>query len=190
MGNVISEQDPIIDEKCDIPDAARQREIRITYIIAVIVWIVLIFTLKLYDIDILGWIIILIPFIVFTISFSSVDECTERVAQHINQGNFLSFAFLIVIVIINWDKSSNMAPFLPILAVALILIMLSLVDVWVSNERALYTRHLRTIFQTMALSLLSYTLYSYYLYESSIINRGNTNKNDELACHRLENLSD
>ena len=45
--------------------------------------------------------------------------------------------------------------------IALVLIMLSLIDVWVRKDHIILEKHLRSIFQTAALSLLAYALYIY-----------------------------
>ena len=143
------------------------RQIQILYILAVVTWIILIYALDLHQSSIFGIIILLIPIFVFGISYGSVQNCGQETEEFVLKGNFLSFGFLIVVIIINWNKVGDKSKLFKLLLIALILMMLSLVDVWVRKEKILLTKHFRTVFQTLALTLLVYALYSYYLDQSN-----------------------
>lgn len=138
------------------------RNIQALYIIAAIVWIVLIFLFRLYDTGPLGWLFLVIPIVAFGINYWYASTTTSEVEGEMFQGNFLSFAFLIVVILINWSKVKHKTKLFKILMVALIFIMISLIDIWVPNEQFIYVKHIRTILQTLGLVLLAYGLYIYY----------------------------
>ncbi len=139
------------------------KQIQILYILAVVDWIVVIFALKFYDTNLIGIVILLIPFFVFGINFGSVAYHSVEIEDFVFKGNFLSFGFLIVVIIINWSKVGDKSKLFKILLISLVLIMLSLIDIWVKKDKILLAKHFRTIFQTLALVLLVFALYSYYL---------------------------
>ena len=138
------------------------RDIQIAYLIAVIVWIVIIIVCHFHETDALGYVILAIPIIVYGVNFINACEVTKEVEDDMLKGNFLSFAFLVAIILINWSKIENKAKYFKILFIALILLMLSLVDVWVKPHQMPLMRHVRSIFHTASLALLVYALYSYY----------------------------
>ena len=140
-----------------------QRWLYLIYIIALVTWIILIFVLGLYEGDIFGWVILVIPFVVFLISMYNIPNHSVDVENNMFEGNFLSFAFLLVVIFVNWRTVSNNVKIFRILMVALVLLMLSLVDVWVDINSLSLLYHIRSILQTIALTLLAYTLYTYYL---------------------------
>ena len=144
------------------------RQIQIMYIIAAILWVALIIYCQWYRTGLLGWAFLLIPLIIFAINYQSTCGHTTEIEGEMFQGNFLSFGFLITIILINWTKVGNRQKLFKILGIALILIMFSLIDIWVKKEHLILIKHFRTILQTAALSLLAYALYTYYVEAVSI----------------------
>jgi len=149
------------EKKCD-HDQDKIDQIKIFYLIAIILWVIIILWLQLYKTDLVGWIFLLLPVAVYFVNFSNLDQCTKEVEENMFDGNFLSFAFLISVILINWNKTANKGKYFRLLTISLVMIMLSLVDLWVSKKSLILTKHIRSIFQTTALFLLAYTLYTYY----------------------------
>lgn len=147
--------------------------IQVVYIIFSIIWIVIIFMMGLYKTDAIGWLILAIPIIVFALNYTNLTCVTKEVEGEMLKGNFLSFAFLITVILINWSKIEDKSKYFKILLLALIFLMLSLVDIWVKPELMPLMRHIRTIFHTLSLVLLVYGLYIYYAEAIS----GNTEEN-------------
>ena len=139
------------------------RKIHIIYIIADIVLIIISFFIFLWNVDNIGLLIIAFPLVIFAINFFNATVITKEVEEGMFLGNFISFGFLIAIIIINWSKIEDKGKYFTILFISLIFIMLSLVDIWVGPENVPVTKHLRSIFQTSALALLVYALYIYYV---------------------------
>lgn len=141
--------------------------IQLVYIISALLWIFLIFALDLWKDDILVMLILLLPLVVFIINFISLGEFSCCMEDQMFKSNFLSFAFLVAIILINWNSpigNHNKTEFFKIVIVAFILLMLSLVDLWVPKNKMSIVKHLKTSLQTASLSLLALALYLYYIY--------------------------
>lgn len=141
--------------------------IKMIYIIAAIVWLVLILLLDLWKPDIFVNLILLIPLVVFFINYISVGEFSCCAEAQMFRSNFLSFGFLVAVVLINWNSpigNHDKVGFFKILIVAFILLMLSLVDLWVPKHKMSIVKHIKTSLQTASLTLLALALYLYYVY--------------------------
>lgn len=186
---------PEDDENCPLHYTTRKRKkstyksdcvqkVQLIYIIAAIVWIIIVFVVCFSDIDIIGLVILSFPLIVFGINFSNAMVLTQEIENEMFTGNFISFGFLIAIIIINWSKIENKGKYFTILFISLIFIMLSLVDIWVDQDNLSVAKHIRSIFQTSALSLLIFALYIYY---KDVVNyQGSTSSELDLNIFRSE----
>jgi hypothetical protein len=128
-----------------------------------------VFFLGLFYSGPIGWLLLIIPLVVYGIGFAQAQYHTPELEDDMFLGNFLSFGFLTTVILINWTKVGDKRKFFKILMLALILILLSLIDVWVKKKYQILVKHVRTILQTAALILLGYVLYLYYF---------------ELVCHQ------
>lgn len=140
--------------------------IQIMYIISVVLWLLLIYSCGLYiNMDVVTGILLLIPILVFGIGFYNSCAVTGDIEETMLGANYLSFGFLITIILINWNspiKEYNKNKFFKLLIIAFILIMVSMIDIWVNRENLSIVRHFKSILNTAALVILSVSLYSYY----------------------------
>lgn len=141
--------------------------IQIAYILATLFWILLFFWLQTYFPYRcwISWIFLFIPLFVFAINYLHLSWSDLGIIDYMFQGNFLSFGFLIAVILINWNSPfspQDKIHFFRILLIAFILLMLSLIDIWISDVFIFFHYHIRSILQTMALTLLAYSLYLYY----------------------------
>ena len=142
------------------------RKIQIVYIIMTIIWIIIFFWLKSYFNDLFSWLFLFIPIIIFSINYINLKKINTLIECEMFQGNYLSFCLLIVIILINWNNplsKNDKIIFFRILLVAFIFITLSLIDFWVYPRYLIVMKHLRSIFITMALTLLALVFYLYYI---------------------------
>jgi hypothetical protein len=141
--------------------------IQSVYIIASLLWVLLIFILDLWKNDLVVAGILLLPIIVYLINFVSLGEFTCSMEDQMFRGNFLSFGFLVAIILINWNTPlghHDKTEFFKILIVAFILLMISLLDLWVDQCKMSVVKHIKTALHTASLSLLALALYLYYTY--------------------------
>jgi hypothetical protein len=138
------------------------KNVKYIYVLSSVIWTGLIYVFNFFESDAIGWIFLLIPYFVFGINISQANKCTIDVEDDMFQTNFLSFGYLIVLFLINWEKVKFKKKLFTILMVVLILILFSVFDVWVTKKKMVHVKHIRSILQTLALSLLAYALYIYY----------------------------
>lgn len=139
--------------------------IQLLYIIASILWIILIIIAGLYKTTILGFLILSIPIFIFGFGFSSARHLTVEIEENLFTANSLSIGLVILLPLLTEvDKSynKNKKTFTRAMVIAVVLAMLSLIDVWIQPKMISLTKHIKSIFQTTALTLLVYALYMYY----------------------------
>lgn len=143
-------------------------EIKTVYVLALIVWLFIIFFMGLIKNDIIIFLILLIPVLVFAINFISAGEFTCKVEQQMFKGNFLYFGFIVAVILINWNKDMSATEkhdIFRIIVLSLILLMFSMIDIWISLEEQAIIKHIRTSLHTISLTLLAYALYEFYLFQ-------------------------
>lgn len=140
--------------------------IQLLYILAGVLWIALIYWCEIYKtIDMIMCILLIIPILVFAVGFYNACSVTVDIEDFMLGANYLSFGFLITIILINWNtplQDTNKNSFFKLLVIAFVLIMLSMIDVWVDRTKLSILNHCKSILQTGALVILSIALYSYY----------------------------
>lgn len=142
-------------------------EIRLVYIIATVVWLVLVFFFGLIKPDLVIIFFLLIPVIVYAINFTFLCKTTCHVEDQMFRSNFLYFAFIVAIILFSWNKSLNRdqkGNLFAIVVLALILLMISMVDIWLQVEDMPIIKHIRTTLHTASLALLALALYIFYIY--------------------------
>ena len=172
MSGILEKVDYIDVKKVGKYDCNTIYNIEIVYIISGIIWLALTLFLGFWNYDdIIVWLILSLPLVVFAINYLSLGEFSMHLEDQMLRGNLLSFGFLVAIVLINWNSpfdSKTRTEFYKILVTAFILLMVSLVDLWVGKERMPVVKHIKTVLHTGALTLLALALYLYYTYQRDI----------------------
>lgn len=141
------------------------RTIKLLYILAGFLWVIIFFWLKSYIDGFVVWVFLFIPIFVFSFNFLCVDGIDNNIEQCMCRGNYLSLCLLTVDIFLNWNRSLDVNDtfiFFRILLVAFIFIVLSLIDLWVPIKQISIVKHVKSIFQTIAISLLCFSLCAYY----------------------------
>lgn len=147
----------------------KKQYIKLLYIIGIILWISLIIGLGLFQKDPLALLIISIPFIIFIFDYFNVDNIDTSIEVIVHKFEYLSIALIMIVPLITWfNKNDNNSvitrkKFMKIMITALILVLLSLIDLWVSPKYISMTKHCKAILQTLGLTLIIYSLYTYYI---------------------------
>jgi hypothetical protein len=158
------------DIECRINKYARYTpgkalSIQITYIIGVLFWIFLVYMTGLYQTNLLGLLILSIPIFVFGFGFISARHLTVEVEECLFSANSLSIGLVILLPLLTeLDKAYNRNRQLVTRSIilAVVLAMFSLIDVYVQPKYLSISKHVKSILQTLALTLLVYALYMYY----------------------------
>jgi hypothetical protein len=140
--------------------------IRYVYIVGLIVWVGLVYYLGMHHTDYVGWIILSIPIWAFILGYVNTCVISGEVEAEVFQANYLSIGLLIVLPLLTWinrEYNGDRRRFTSILVLAIIIIMLSMIDLWVPCEWLSVVKHGKSVLQTLALVLLIYALYMYYV---------------------------
>lgn len=157
------------DEPCDgICYTQNQiKMIRWVYFFAIIGWLFLIFWYQLFPpLDFIEAGILVLPLMVFLISYSSIPHITEQVEGYMFKANLLTLGLLIALPLLNWAYSNfngNRVLFIKLAATAIIFSMLTLIDVWVPHRFLPLEKHIKSILQTSAITLLIFALYRFFI---------------------------
>jgi hypothetical protein len=136
------------------------------YIIALVFWIFIICIFGLYDTDVPGWVILSIPLVVFFTGYSNAHHLTVEVEHENFQSNYFTIGLVLILPLLTWVKKEyhgDSERFIRILIFAIIVILLSLLDVWVEKKYLSVAKHAKSVLQTLAITLIIYALYSFYI---------------------------
>lgn len=138
---------------------------RIVYIIAIIFWLVLVISLGLSNTNIIGYLLIMTPIIIFIINIYWADRIVYDNNNKSVRDNIFTFGLLITAVLINWNNPnlSDKYKFFKIVVVAIILLMFSMIDIQMPYPEIMVVNSIKSSLQTMSLVLLALSLYIYYL---------------------------
>lgn len=141
-------------------------QVRLVYVVALVVWILIVALVKLYTTDVIGWIILAIPPVVFLTGYANSEHLTVEIERENFQANYFAIGLLLILPLLTWanrDYKGDKIRFTKILVLAIIIVMLSLLDVWVRKEYLSVNKHIKSALQTIAISLLIYAFYTYYI---------------------------
>lgn len=140
------------------------RVLQVIYVLAIIIWIFLIFKLKLHNTNYLGNLIASLPLIIFIVSLWNLEYLTVETENKLFVINYLSIGLIVFIPLLTWSHENFHISqrLIDIMILAITLAVLSLMDVWVKPKWISVTKHLRSILQVASLSLIIYALYDLY----------------------------
>lgn len=148
--------------------------IRLTIILAIVLWIFLIVYLELYKTDGLGMIILMIPIVIFLISYASAPYLDEETEELLFDINFLTVGLIILIPLLTWIGKNDIEDrkrFITLSIIAIIFAVLSLLDVWVPKYWVTIVRHVKSSFEVIAATLMIYAIYTYHLHHCETVFR-------------------
>jgi len=117
----------------------------------------------MYLTDLVGVIILMIPIFAFLIAFVSLPYVEEKIHDEIGRANIISVGILVAAIIMSWFKRDpkSFINTLGILLVSVIILMVSLVEIWTCPEHRIFFLHVRTSLQTVSLTLLAFAVYRF-----------------------------
>lgn len=144
--------------KSDKLSKKRRLVVQIIYIIAVALWILLLFYLQVYKHNShLGYLILLIPIFVFAMGYLSVGKITKDVRGYMLKADIVSVTVLFITAVLAGAGKETHFTY-HIMVVAAVLVLLSLIDIWVGIKTVEIIQAVKSIFQTMAVTLIIYVI--------------------------------
>ena len=143
------------------------KRLKILYLLSSCVWIYIIykFDLMKHVSSSIDSLILLVPIVVFLVSILFMEDVTERVEKYMMKANFLTIGLIIALPLLNWirDNSASKVLMTKLIATGIILSMLGIVDIWIPDDWLCFVKHVKSIFHTIAIILLIYGLYRFYV---------------------------
>jgi hypothetical protein len=149
-------------------DAEKQTEIIIVYVIAIILWIVLIIFLGLHKVT--AWPVLIIPFVVFGIAVYNVGNLCEEVEVNMTKASYLSIGMILMLPLFNWlikESPKYQEVLTNCMIVSVSLSLLTFIDIWLPAEKMSIFYHMRSALQAMSVSLLLFSLVTYNFHHGS-----------------------
>lgn len=135
------------------------------YIFASFFWILLIAYFKLWD-EKLAFILFL-PLVAFFITFLYLENISVYVEENMISTNYLSLGLILALPMLSWmlkEYNGQKKHFITVIILALVLSLLTFVDIWVPENRISIYRHVRSSLQVMSVSLFIFALSTFYFY--------------------------
>jgi len=132
------------------------------YILAILIWVFLIYALDLYQTDTIGKLLLFIPIAIFIVSMISFKECEIEIEDEIFQNDFLAFGVVIITVFLSLRYYRYITFFYKLIFTGILLLGLSMIDVWIPKRNLILVKHIRGILETMAIVIFIYLFYCFY----------------------------
>lgn len=139
--------------------------IKVWYIVAGAIWVLILWLLELVNLrKPLNPVFMLLPIALFSISFFSQGHITSVVENFVFRANILTLGVIFAMPLINWLSRNDpyRYRFMQIMSVSIILSIATLLDVWCEEQYLPLVKHMKSAFQTMAISLIIYGCYIYF----------------------------
>lgn len=134
------------------------------YLIALLLWGIIIAYLS-PKVELWGFIILAIPFLVFIIGMITIDSLSPAVEDSLFRHNILATGLLIILPLLAFitkDFRGDQVLMIQVVLLAITFSLLSMVDIWIPEKWLSLVQHIKSIFQTFALTLILFSLYLYY----------------------------
>ena len=147
----------------------RRKQIQTVYVVFAIIWIILSYIFYIYCQNVVVYLLFLVPLIVFGFNFYLVPQQTLSSTQLMFNADFLSIEFLVVTVIINWYREVDKKYIFSLVVLTLIVLGFSTIDIWASEEDFIIIQHIRSALETIAVTLLMITVYTYFVEVNKVV---------------------
>jgi len=140
--------------------------VKTVYVVAILIWFLIIAILKLWQTDLFGFLILSIPVVAYFIGMWNANNLTVEVEEKTFSISYISISLLVVIPLVTWvdrNFNGNRWYLAKIIVVAVVLALISLIDIWVRPRWVSVVRHVKSALQTASLTLLVFALYVYYM---------------------------
>jgi len=143
------------DKKCCPYEAWTVVVLRICYGIMLLVWLVLIVWFKLYRLE-ASW-LLWIPVGVFLVAMWNAPFLTYEVESEMSKVVYFPMIIVVGLALFSWmskDYSGNGAIFGTGVLIAMVLVMISLLDVWTERRWVSVYKHGKSMLQTMSITIM------------------------------------
>ena len=144
----------------------KRLSIQIMYVLSMAAWIIIVTALGIRPCTLPAFLILALPLGVYAIGLWNAGAITSEVEDCVFASNYLSIGLLLVLPLLTWINKhycGDKLHLLKITVVAVVLSMLSIVDIWVPKKWLPFVKHLKSVLQTASLALLIYAVYEFLI---------------------------
>lgn len=158
-------------------DDEHAQQIQMTYLVLTAIWTVMLVILGSRTSHPYGLIILLFPYLVFALAYFNIHGSSPEVEERYFAGQVFTVAIFITLPLlvratdINHGREKYMLPMI----MALLFTILSIIDFWVPAWWLSIQQHVQKGLQTMGLTLVVYSLYTFYVETRNVNLRPSTN---------------
>ena len=159
------------DHFCKHDDASID-DIRLVYVIAILLWILIIWCLELYNTDLVGILILAIPIIFYVFSIFVVVDCTKDTEKDVLQTDVLLFGSALITVFVSVKYIEYSSYFYKLIFIGVLLAAIGSTDIWLSKKHAHLYKHIKIVLQTASTFIFVFLFYTFYVvaYNTSEVN--------------------
>lgn len=146
-------------------DAEHAQRIQITYLILTALWTVMLVILGSRTSHPYGLLILLFPYLVFAMAFLNIHDSSPEVEEQYFAGQVFTVAIFITLPLLvrATDVDQGREKYMLPMIMALLFTILSIIDFWVPVAWLPTQQHIQKGLQVMGLTLVVYSLYTFYI---------------------------
>lgn len=146
-------------------DGYQARRIQITYLALAVIWTAMVVILGSRTSHSYGLLILLFPYLVFAMAYLNIHEASPEVEERYFAGQVFTVAIFITLPLLTraTDVNEGREKYMLPMVMALLFTILSIVDFWVPASWLAIHQHLQKGFLTIGLTLVVYSLYTFYV---------------------------
>lgn len=133
------------------------------YIIALLVWVLIICLFRLYRSP--GNFVLLIPIVVFLIGIFNTGSIDDEVENTMFKASYLPMGLILSLALLSWmsrDFTGDKTQFVAVILLAMVFTLFTVIDIWIPRGWLAIHKHARSACQTMAVTLFIFAIATYY----------------------------
>ena len=139
------------------------------YLFSIIFWIIICIYFELYIEK--SRVVLILPLFVFCIAIYNCNCLNTEVEEYMFKASYLSVGLILTLPLLSWmskDYKGDVNKFISVIIMSIVFTLLTLIDIWVSCKNISIFKHIRSILQTLSITLIIYSMITYFLYREKI----------------------
>lgn len=148
-------------------DSQTLRNLRFLYAMAICLWVVILNGCGISrKISTISLSIMFFPIALMILAMANLHKITKTIEEYNSKANYISLGLIVAIPLLSWIKTQketeNRAYEKTSMVLFVMLIMITPMDVWVSEKDQAYVVHIKSICQIFVLAILVSMLLNYF----------------------------